>query len=641
MCGITGIINIDGQPISDGQITTFNNSLTHRGPDSGCIWVDNSAPIGLGHRRLAIVDLSDKGKQPMHYNNRYHLTYNGEIYNHIELRQELESLGHHFISDSDAEVLLIAYAQWGDECLNKLNGMWAFAIWDSIEEELTICVDRFAIKSCVYVSNEFYFAFASEVKAFLHLDRFNLVMNEDEIYRRLYSKEHDTIETIVKDVFRIPAGHFLKVSKKQRPRLVRWWNTLEHTANLAEYHGCRKEMLRDLLESSVQLRMRSDKPFGIPISGGMDSSSVLMMADKVLSKGDISYSHIDIFHIVKNGPRSELPAVEILNSKTHSKLHKIEEFSRMSYTMMRKLLFNNENIGVTSEGPYRVYQRMRENNIVVSLDGHGADELMAGYHFYTPAAMLDALSGIPDPFRAADISQVWYQMAKNSSAISTLQQLKSRVKFLKQFVGSQKRKKQQINIPDYIVSRQIRPRFSLLDQDKHLLGGLDDNLNCKLYEEFHFGFLQKILRAFDYASMANGVEARTPFLDWRIVCFLFSLPSKTKMGKGLNKLLLRQSMKGILPPEVNGNPVKTGFITSNSNYFLNSEILEWIGDSLHSCSGILPNLVNITKVRENFNLYKRKRLSYAEGLQLYQIAQIVELENMYHEIHQNNNWAVA
>jgi|GEM_PF-403911 len=637
MCGITGILNIDRRPITEEQMIRFNDALIHRGPDGAGVWLDNASGIGLGHRRLAIVDLSQRGKQPMHYADRYHLTYNGEIYNYIELREELKTLGHTFVSDSDAEVLLIAYAQWGDQCLQKLNGMWAFAIWDSAAEELSICVDRFAIKSCVYVATDEYFAFASEVKALLHLDRFQLNMNLDEIYRRLFLKEQDAIDTVLSGVQRIPAGHLMKVSRKQRPRLLRWWNTLEHTAQYADFRGDREAKLRELLESSIRMRMRSDRSFGIPISGGMDSSSVLMIADQIIREDNIPYDHIDTFHMVKKGARSELPAVKLLAANSCAKLHEIDESNRMTYEMMRQLLFNNENIGVTSEGPYRVYKRMREQGVVVSLDGHGADELIAGYHFYTPAAMRDALGGIPNPARAIDISRVWRRLAVPAGNMGLSQRIKASGKFINQFIGTNKWIPYEHEMPEYGLVRQIRPRFSLVEQDKHLFGAMGDNLNLKLYEEFQFGFLQKILRAFDYASMANGVEARTPFLDWRLVCYLFSLPSKLKMGKGLNKLLLRQSMRGILPAKVNNNPVKTGFVTSTTDYYLNQEILQWIGDSLHSTGTVLPNLVDVSKARQSFDLYRKKRLRYADGMRLYQVAQVVEMEKMYRDIVQNNS----
>jgi len=631
MCGITGLFNFDNRPITEHGLRVFNNSLAHRGPDGQGIWIDNHAGIGLGHRRLSIIDLSDNGRQPMTYANRYHMTYNGEIYNYLELKETLTSLGHKFETDSDAEVLIAAYAQWGDACLPKLNGMWAFAIWDTKEQELTICIDRFAVKSCVYIFSSTYFAFASEVKALLHLDRFEVEMDEDEMYRRMFLRQQDTVDTILEGVKRIPAGHLLKVRKGGEPKLVRWWNTLQAIDSLPEFSGNNTQHFLELFDDAVRLRMRTDRPFGIPLSGGMDSSSIFVLANRARMQLAGMTDSLQVFHMVKSGKENEEAAVDLINRETNANTIKIQEPIEMDLNTMQKLLYNNENIGPSSEGPYRIYQAMRANNIVVSLDGHGADELLAGYYFHTDPAMLDAISSEFNPIRAMDVARIRRQISYSgySSGFKGLRQDWNYMNFIRRQGDADSSNP---SIAHFALRREIKDCFSLMHEDVPLMAELGDRLNKRLYKDVHYGFLQKLLRSFDYASMANGVEARTPFLDWRLVCFIFSLPSKEKLGQGHTKLLLRKSMKGILPEPVRTNKVKLGFITNRERYFLNEEIHQWIGDTLHSDLSKIDNLVDKKKLLQSYNRYLSKDTIKVRAMSFYRVAQAVELSAIYQQI---------
>src|SRR5919199_6560634 len=213
MCGIVGILNFQ-QPINPVELDRFTDSLSHRGPDGRGTFIDGN--LGLGHRRLAILDLSEAGKNPMPYGGengkRYWITYNGEVYNFLELRHELKDLGHRFKSETDTEVVVAAYAQWGEDCLLRFNGMWAFAIWDTVERKLFLARDRFGIKPLYYLQGASRFAFASELKAFLALDNFSVALNEEIIPQIIQSNqayEGTTDSTIMKNVLRLPGGHCL------------------------------------------------------------------------------------------------------------------------------------------------------------------------------------------------------------------------------------------------------------------------------------------------------------------------------------------------------------------------------------------------------------------------------------------------
>lgn len=228
MCGIVGIWNKNGSHLSGHCLEQFTNALAHRGPDGSGIFIDKHGCLGLGHRRLSILGLGESGSQPMSYGDgRYHITFNGEIYNFIELRQDLEKLGHRFVSDTDTEVVLAAYSQWGEDCQYRFNGMWAFAIWDSEERLLFISRDRFGVKPIFFLNTDNYFVFASELKAFMALPR-KIRPDIDQTMVARMKNEESIDQTLLKGVRNLNGGCCLKLGVERTPRVRRWWETAEH-----------------------------------------------------------------------------------------------------------------------------------------------------------------------------------------------------------------------------------------------------------------------------------------------------------------------------------------------------------------------------------------------------------------------------
>lgn len=251
--------------------------LAHRGPDGQGLHVDGS--LGLGHRRLAILDLTPMGHQPMSYAaGRYWITYNGEVYNFLELRHELENLGHRFRSDSDTEIILSAYVQWGRECLLRFNGMWAFAIWDAHDKTLFLARDRFGIKPLFYLLERDRLAFASEWKAFLALPCFARRVDWSTFVTALLDPycQEGIEECLLLGVRRLLPGHCMTVTPHET-RVFRWWNTLEHLVEPPTGLQKQAERFRELFEDACRMRMRSDVPIGTSLSGGLDSSSIVCM----------------------------------------------------------------------------------------------------------------------------------------------------------------------------------------------------------------------------------------------------------------------------------------------------------------------------------------------------------------------------
>jgi len=286
MCGIAGIWQLNGQIVERSTIQRFIGALAHRGPDGQGILSVDDGRLALAHRRLAILDLTAAASQPMHsQSGRYDITYNGEIYNFLEVRAELQSHGARFRTESDTEVILAAFERWGADSLLHFNGMWSFAIWDRQERRLFIARDRFGVKPLYFFANPRRFAFASELKAFLHLDGFNPVANREALKARLAGNFSDHI--LLRDIESLPPGHCMEIGAG-RLRGWRWWNTLDHLVSVPRDFTKQAEEFRELLFDACRLRVRSDVPVATSLSGGLDSSSVLCSLAAAQRAGDIT-----------------------------------------------------------------------------------------------------------------------------------------------------------------------------------------------------------------------------------------------------------------------------------------------------------------------------------------------------------------
>lgn len=393
MCGIVGILDLQ-QPINSVELDRFTDSLIHRGPDGRGTFIDGK--LGLGHRRLAILDLSEAGKNPMPYGGkngqRYWITYNGEVYNFLELRHELKQLGHQFESETDTEVVVAAYVQWGEDCLLRFNGMWAFAIWDSFERTLFLARDRFGVKPLYYLKVANRFAFASELKAFLALDNFTVALNEEivpQIIQSSQAYEGTTDQTIMKDVLRLPAGHCLTLNNDGNFIVKKWWETLKYIPQISTSYEKQVEQFRELFLDAVKIRMRSDVAIGTCLSGGIDSSAVAsgMAWNYRQEKNGLDRCPKDWQQaFVATFPGTQLDersyADEVIyhvGAKPHYWVFDNEE----ALSHIIDSVWAMEDIYPGLAVPvWCIYREMRQKNVFVSLDGHGGDELLGGYTWY-------------------------------------------------------------------------------------------------------------------------------------------------------------------------------------------------------------------------------------------------------------------
>ncbi len=587
MCGITGILNFDGRPIDLLHLQGFTDSLSHRGPDAAGYWISpTKRNAGLGHRRLSILDLSDSGAQPMHSKDyRHHICFNGEIFNFIEIREALKKKGHSFLSDSDTEVILASYREWGPAMTDRFNGMWAFAIYDSVEENLFLSRDRFGIKPLFYVNSPNSFYFASETKAFRKCRSLALSIDSDTFTQAIINpfSIEGTERTLLNGVKRLPAGHNLLVSKHET-RLWRWWNTSEHLVDTTTLSDEEQILhFKELFFDAVKLRMRSDVPIGTCLSGGFDSSAILCTVAEVArehnsrSQENWHNAYIASFPGAANDETQD--AMRVVHH-TSAKPHLVPITEADAVTEIDKVLHDFEEIYISlPTAIWRTYRTLRTSGTVVSLDGHGADELMGGYKTEERCLLESAPSLLRAPLSNASLfmslthkiglhsaaKEFW----RNHSSLQTVRSNTNRLAHKLQRFGINLHNEDPYS--DLFSFRQPNNDFPLPFASCDTLPEHWSQANINYYKMFHADTLPTILRNFDRLSMAHGVESRMPFLDWRLVCFVMSLSSDVKFRDGYTKWIARQATKNVVPDTIRLNRNKVGF---------NSPMPEWLSGPL-------------------------------------------------------------
>lgn len=586
MCGITGIWNLDSAPISPGALARFRDTLAHRGPDGAGLYVDERAGLGLAHRRLAILDLSDRGRQPMGYlQGRYQITFNGEIFNFLEIQAQLKTLGHCFTSGTDTEVILAAFAEWGEACQTRFNGMWAFAIWDSAERRLFLSRDRFGVKPLYYTNPGRQFAFASEMKSFLALEGFTAepdwetmsvaLANSFDVERRP--------NCLLKGVKRLLAGHCAWV-ETSGIRVKRWWNTFEHLPPVPATFEEQTAHFLDLFKDACRLRMRSDVPVVSCLSGGLDSSSIVCTIAQNLEKWRADGAgravrepqrvFVAEFPGAPNDERDFAQAV-IDHANAQSTFCAID--NSLSLEATRSILWDCEEIFFNFPlAIWSTYQSLRKSGHYVTLDGHGADELLAGYPQHILAAV-SGTKGLLHPRRLREMLELLEAVYGRDSQWPREHGASLAMRATPGLGRAYSLGHRLWRLPRNLARRMgnesaaawLRPAKppAPFDDEAPLAGNARDAVSEALNQDFHRTVLPTLLRVFDRASMAHGVEIRMPFLDWRLVTFCFALPPECKLGGGFTKRILRAAMKGVLPEEVRTRKHKIGFASPMPRLF--------------------------------------------------------------------------
>ena len=596
MCGIAGIWHLDGSPLAQEKLRAFTDSLSHRGPDGGGLQVYGKT-LGLGHRRLSVIDPGSGAAQPMQSRDgRYSITFNGEIYNFLELRRELSEQGFSFVTDSDTEVILAAYQRWGPDCQLRFNGMWALAIYHHHDQRLFLSRDRFGVKPLHYVYRPGkLLAFASETIAFAHLEGFQRELNPTALARAI--SQHSSLEaygyTIYRELYQLLPGHCAHFSPERPFQQVRWWDTLAHTRAAPEPYQQQVERFAELFSSACQLRLRADVPLASALSGGLDSSAVYCTVHRLMQQASLERvpdnwqsayvatfpgSRVDERHYAEQVVASVGGPAHYLSPDHHRLAADLESTTR---------LFDGLS-GTPLNCLTGVYRAMREQGVVVSLDGHGADELMFGYRQAVWQAAERARQRGQSEL-AADYTQIYLDMmfpqeraqaeqlvpaAPPSRLRGQLSALKRRVKGL---LGPPALPEVAPH-PWLLRHRWERLPYLTPGFQKEQSRPVQDPVN---YINFHYAELPYNLRDFDRGAMQHGVEIRMPFLDYRLVSYLFSLDESSKLGGGHTKRILRDAMAGVLPESIRNRRLKIGLGSPLQDWF-NGPLAEYLCDEVAS-----------------------------------------------------------
>ncbi len=568
MCGIAGVIGIR-KPDYDlaSTIKNMTDAQSHRGPDgSGCgIFSDfsgkNGGFVAFGHRRLKIIDLTETGRQPMvDPETGAAITFNGEVYNYLELKEELGRAGCRFVSTSDTEVVLKAYGKWGTECFERFNGMWALAIFDKKRKKVILSRDRFGKKPLYYQKNGNELIFASEIKGILKHPKAVKEPNYDKIYRYIaanYRYVDVDADSYFSGISQVPKSSFMEIDENLGCRTDHYWQLRPSEDRSGISDGEAIDRFKALLVDSVKLRLRSDVPVGCMLSGGLDSTSITSIAYKILKKPIVAFSGITG---EKKGVYDESEYIDSVIKETNADFHYIRPDPADLFGTINEMLgYHDEPVcTVTWYSLYLIAKKVKLERTPVVLNGHGGDELLAGYwdHYHYN----------------------FYDLEQKGEAVSLQEELKtwkenhgrdiSEIDKYKEYIGRlvDNKTSEMSRFPDYsecfnadIVSRHKR--------DIHWPNPYSSLLSKRLYSEMMFETIPASLRPEDRNTMSQSIESRSPFLDYRLAEFCFSLPNKFKIRRGLGKWLLRESMKGVLPEKVRTRKDKAGFIAPANEWF--------------------------------------------------------------------------
>ena len=558
MCGIAGVFNRNNITAAEVELVQRINVIQrHRGPDDEGRYSDESCV--LGHRRLSIIDLSKDGHQPFYSDDgRYILVYNGEIYNYIELRSELEGKGWNFRTKTDTEVLLKAYLQYGKDCLEKINGMFAFAIYNKKEKNLFFARDRVGIKPLYYIVKNSTLYFASEIKALLLVPDIHFSLNNQSLFDYLVFNRTDVFdETFLNEIKRVPNGYYGEFSD-DKLRLTQWWNPESYLLDspLDDIKIIQKK-IHEILSSAVDLRMRSDVPVGSCLSGGLDSSILI----------GILYNH----NKVENGfpaftaafpghPIDETNYVDDLNRQYPFKSHRTFPTAQSAYEQLIEFVYINDEPTTNPSffSQYEVMKKASQSGITVLLDGQGGDENFAGYQYFHGFNLYGLLKN-------KNILAFCVELIKN---IIRKQHITAYQTLLFQLLPDLARKKLLLKTIPYVESGFF---YEYIESSKVYTEFFDaDNLNMSLVRHFQYK-LEHLLRMEDRNSMAFSLEARLPYLDYRLIEYVLGLSSSLKIKNGETKYLQKKSLGKYTTEMILSRTDKIGFGTPGEDWMKTSD----------------------------------------------------------------------
>ena len=537
MCGIGGIINKNNKSVEELLIHQMTDIIAHRGPDSSGSFLYKN--IAFGHRRLSILDLSSSGHQPMKYLDDLVITYNGEIYNFIEIREELIQKGYIFDSNSDTEVILKAYHCWGKTCVNYFNGMWSFSILD-IKQKIVFCSrDRFGVKPFYYIENNDLFSFGSEISQLLPFLP-NRILNKKVALDYLISGiEECSNETFFKDIYLLKGGHNLVFDLQTNSYEIERYYNLKLSA---QKNTSVDDYIQEL-KRSITLRLRSDVKVGTCLSGGIDSSTISSFASKLYQNSNEKLMAI-------HAKSSEYKTDESEFAKIVSKIANINlNFVEPSYSDFKSNILSIIKIQQEPFGSlsiimqYFVFKKAKELGCIVMLDGQGGDETLLGYERYYPA-IVKSKKGIAK-------LKALLQSSKNSR-LSLLDTIKYQYYF-----SNYKLRLKRLKFKNSFYKSEILNEYE--SEELRIISESYNDISILQKNEIESSQLPHLLKYEDRNSMANSIESRLPFLDYKLVELSLNTNNSLKIKDGWTKFILRKAAETILPKEIVWRKNKLGF----------------------------------------------------------------------------------
>ncbi len=591
MCGICGISVTGQRPDNERRVAEMMNAMRHRGPDDSGLWSDSN--LTMGFVRLSIIDLSSTANQPMKdENDRYVITFNGEIYNYIEIREKLRAKGHSFRTNSDTEVLLKSYIEWGKNCFEMLNGMFAFAIYDRYNGKLLLVRDRYGVKPLYYFYNGSILVYASEIQPILKVMPELKEANEEAVFNYLVFNRTDyNEETFFKKIRKLNHGSYAEHDGGLK--LVKWYDLKDRLKNHVNTGG-----LLEKLESSVKLRLRSDVPVGVCLSGGLDSSAIMSILTRKFGRRDINSFSAVYGEGFKGDEKRFISEYE-------------SEIDNMYYTTPthgtlfddKERFINAQGEPIPSTSPYAQFKVMElaRSHVKVTLDGQGADEELGGYHYFFGNYFKELF--IRFRIAALAIEMISYgRLHRSSYAYKTF------AYYL---------------LPAYLKTKLRGDKAGYLGKEFYneyrrnnvIAGELysSGTLNEALYKHFEMK-LEHLLKWEDRNSMHHSIEARLPFLDYRVAEHCLTLPSKEIIHRGETKHALRKEMTGLLPERIRIRRDKIGFDTPEDDWFRKEVFAKYIREMLNSGGFRNLKFIDADKAIVLFKLHEEKRINISKEI---------------------------
>ena len=588
MCGISAVVNTRSGPVEHQLIRKMNAAIAHRGPDNDGVY--SMANFGLGHRRLSIMDTSHLCHQPFKYKD-YIITYNGEIYNHLEIKNDLQKLGYQFTTSGDTEIVLAAYERWGEHCVSHFEGMWSFIIYDPKKNILFGSRDRFGQKPFHYGEFNSYFIVASEIKQFAQVPGFKATLSHREGFNFLnYGGLNYSDDTLFEGVRSLPSGHNLYYDLSTNTyTTTQWYFFPERRTNKIGIHEAAEKFKR-LLEKSVQLRIGTDARMGSCLSGGLDSSSIVCIIDNLL-KGKENFVTLSICWEDKSIDEQEY--IDIVTDHTTSAINEkifpnLDDLNQQN--ILDKIIYHQDQPILTTShfAEYKVYEAAGQRGLRVVMDGQGADEYLGGYGIFNWYHM----HGLFNEYRFLSLSKEWNAMKKRSDM--------RHHQILKNLL--------------YMKYKQRKPEMASFINPDWGKDHIDENpmlppTNSRLSAKFlshHQVFSSSLpyqLHSADRNSMCHSVESRLPFLDHQLVEYCYLLPDTLKIVAGKSKIVLREAMTGVLPEAIRQRTTKLGFPAPEKAWMLKNS--KWIGKELKQNVPALVDFMNPSQIKNDFNQFAK------------------------------------